>query len=266
MDADDRPVGQVLTRRAAVGLLAAGGMAAAFWQRLDAQTSPSVAGCVVKPEMTEGPYFVDKQAMRSDIRSDPQSGVVMPGLPVALSFAVSRLGDGACQPLRDAVVDVWQCDALGQYSAVSDPRFEAATIKQSFLRGAQQTDELGAARFLTIYPGWYTGRAVHIHFKIRTQTPAGQAYEFTSQLYFPESLNDEVHATAPYNQKGRRDVLNERDGIYRNGGDQLLLQPTRTNDGFDAVLNIALDLSNENVGRSDSGGGRGRGGRGRGRG
>jgi protocatechuate 3,4-dioxygenase beta subunit len=131
-----------------------------------------VTGCVVKPEMTEGPYFVDKQAMRSDIRSDPHSGVEKLGLPVALAFAVSRLGDGVCEPLRDAVVDVWQCDALGQYSAVSDPRFEAAALKESFLRGAQHTNELGVARFLTIYPGWYAGRAVHIHFKIRAQTPA----------------------------------------------------------------------------------------------
>jgi len=182
-----------------------------------------------------------------------------------IAFAISQATGGKCAPLPRATVDLWQCDALGIYSGVSDARYGFQTQGETVLRGSQVTDANGAARFTTIYPGWYGGRAVHLHFKIRTEsTPAG-AYEFTSQLFFPEELNDQVHAQSPYSQKGRRDMTNERDAFFRNGGSSLLLQPTKTAVGYDAPFAIALDLSDAAVGRPDSGGGRGGPGRGRGR-
>ena len=150
------------------------------------------------------------------------------------------------------------------YSGVTDPRARAESTKDDALRGVQTTDAQGQARFTTIYPGWYRGRAVHIHFKIRTQA-SGSAYEYTSQLFVPEALTDEIHARPPYAANGRRDTMNERDGIYRGGGDQLLLKPARTASGYETAMDISLDLSDASVGRSDAEG-RGRGGRGRGRG
>jgi protocatechuate 3,4-dioxygenase beta subunit len=209
--------------------------------------------------MTEGPYFVDKQAVQSDIRADPATGAQKPGVPLMLAFAVTQMSGAGCSPLPGATVDIWQCDALGEYSGFADPRFATSTVGAAFLRGAQPTDAQGAARFTTIYPGWYAGRAVHIHFKVRTPGTSGQTYEFTSQLFMPEGLNDQVHAQQPYSTKGRRDTLNAQDGIYRGGGEQLLLQPTRTGTGYDATFSIALDLSNASVGQPDGGGG-GRGG------
>ena len=110
------------------------------------------------------------------------------------------------------MVDVWHCDAAGVYSGVSDPGFD--TSSQQFLRGYQVTDRSGRAQFTTIYPGWYPGRTIHIHFKVRTNATGGQAYEFTSQLFFDEALNDQVLAQPPYAARGQRNTFNSEDNIY----------------------------------------------------
>jgi protocatechuate 3,4-dioxygenase beta subunit len=159
------------------------------------------------------------------------------------------------------MVHVWQCDAVGVYSGVRGPG-AGSNPNDDALRGTQATGKTGVVRFTTIYPGWYRGRAVHVHFKIRTKA-AGQASEYTSQLLFPEALTDKVHAQAPYASHGRRDTLNARDGIYRGGGDQLLLDPKPASAGYHAPIDIALDLSITRVGAADGGaGGGGRRGRG----
>ncbi len=261
MDWDDRPVGRLLSRREAVRLLAAGGLGLGAWETLHGQAaSTATPQCIARPELEQGPYFLDSQSVRSDIRADPATGQQKPGVALALAFSVSRIAAGQCAPLPGATVDVWQCDALGEYSGFADPRFAASNVGAAFLRGVQRTDRQGIARFTTIYPGWYSGRAVHIHFKIRTAVAAGQAYEFTSQLFMPEDLNDRIHALDPYVKKGRRDTPNAQDGIYRQGGAQLLLQPVKSAAGYDTGFTIALDLSDTAVGQPD--GGRGRGGRG----
>jgi protocatechuate 3,4-dioxygenase beta subunit len=196
--------------------------------------------CVVRPEQTEGPYFVDERLHRSDIRSDPTDGRVSPGTPLALTVLVSRLNAGDCQPLAGAQVDIWHCDALGVYSDVQDPDF--TTIGQKFLRGYQVTDARGEARFVTVYPGWYPGRTVHIHFKIRTAPVAKRSFEFTSQLYFDDELTDRVHAAPPYAAKGPRIARNQHDWIFRRGGDRLMLDTTSTADGYAATFPIGLQF------------------------
>jgi len=196
--------------------------------------------CIVRPEQTEGPYFVDERLHRSDLRADPTNGRSTPGTPFTLTFQVSRLRAGACHPLPDAYVDVWHCDAAGVYSGVRDPRFN--TVGQKFLRGYQMTDARGEARFMTIYPGWYPIRTVHIHFKIRTTSIARRSFEFTSQVYFPDELTDHVHTRHPYAAMGPRRVRNRQDFIFRHGGDQLMLEPSATNDGYSATFPIGLTL------------------------
>jgi len=198
-----------------------------------------VPACVVRPEQTEGPYFVDAQLNRADIRSDPAGGAARPGAPLALTFVVARLGD-ACRPLAGAMVDVWHCDADGVYSGVNDRNF-GNTAGQQFLRGYQVTDANGVAAFTTIYPGWYSGRTVHIHFKIRTQE-GGANYEFTSQLFFDDTLTDAVFAADPYAARPNRDTRNAADGIYRGGGDQLLLNVVSGSEGYAAVFDIGLAM------------------------
>lgn len=198
-----------------------------------------VPACVVRPEQTEGPYFVDTQLNRADIRSDPADGSVRPGAPLALTFLVSRIGD-RCAALPGAMVDVWHCDAGGVYSGVSDNNF-GSTAGQQFLRGYQITDAGGAATFTTIYPGWYPGRTVHIHFKIRTDEN-GANYEFTSQLYFDDAFSGQVFTAEPYAGRGDRDTRNDNDGIYRNGGELLTLNVTPNGDGYAAVFEIGMQM------------------------
>ncbi|MEP7274219.1 MAG: intradiol ring-cleavage dioxygenase, partial [Acidobacteriota bacterium] len=179
--------------------------------------------CVARPALTEGPYFVDELLNRSDIRPDPTNGTVKAGIPLQLNFSVNRVGGTSCAPLSGALVDIWHCDALGSYSDVANGGGQANTSGQKYLRGYQITDPNGAVQFTTIYPGYYTGRTVHIHFKIRLFSGSTKTYEFTSQLYFDDALTDQVLALAPYNTKAARGTRNSNDGIYNS---QLLLSLT----------------------------------------
>lgn len=240
---EERPMGRLLSRREVMAYL---GVTGVVWLT-SGNLFPrwAIAGtrgpsCVVRPEQTEGPYFVDERVNRSDIRSDQTNGRVKPGTPLALTLQVSRLNAGDCQPLPDAQVDIWHCDALGVYSDVQDPGFD--TSGQKFLRGYQTTDARGEARFITIYPGWYPGRTVHIHFKIRTATVARRSFEFTSQLYFDDEVTDRAHAAPPYASKGPRSSRNQHDWIFRRGGNQLILDTTTTADGYAATFPIGLQF------------------------
>jgi protocatechuate 3,4-dioxygenase beta subunit len=249
---DDAPVGHILSRREVLALLGGSGavLLAACAPGVLATSSPTTApqptnaaattaapsaatppSCIVRPAVTEGPYFVDEKLNRSDIRSDPTTGAVKDGAPFALTFLVSRVTGSACAALGGATIDIWHCDALGVYSDATDPSFN--TKGQKFLRGYQTTDATGKAQFTTIYPGWYQGRAVHIHFKIRTATS-----EFTSQLFFEDALNTLVFAQLPYSQKGTQAVMkNAADGIYKS---QLLLAVTKNGNAYAATFDIGL--------------------------
>ncbi|MGH7544333.1 MAG: intradiol ring-cleavage dioxygenase [Gemmatimonadota bacterium] len=243
MDNDDRQVGRLLTRRDALTALGAAG-ALVLLRCSSGSSSPSndrLPACVVRPEQTEGPYFVDEALNRSDIRSDPVTGAVSPGVPLDLTFHVSRVAGAACAPLAGALVDVWHCDHRGVYSDVVDPRFD--TVGQKFLRGYQVTDGDGIARFATVFPGWYQGRTIHIHFKIRSEPETDPGFEFTSQLYFDDDLTDQIHALDPYVGKGQRTRRNAGDGIYLRGGSQLILETARQGDGLTATFDIGLQLT-----------------------
>jgi len=197
------------------------------------------AGCVLTAALTEGPYFVDERLNRSDIRADPVTNAVSQGLQLDLTFAVSRVQNSACTPLTGAYLDVWHCDATGVYSDVS-----GAGTGRRFLRGYQITDASGEARFTTVYPGWYMGRAVHVHFKLRLIAGSSTTYEFTSQFFFNESLTDTVHALAPYSNKGRRDTLNPADGIYNSLSSSektaLTLQTSQNGTGYRGSIALGV--------------------------
>jgi len=254
---DDIPIGRILTRREILALFGAAGAAmlagCAPGQSSTAQptstssqavaTTGALLSCVVRPALTEGPYFVDEKINRSDIRSDPSDGTLKDGAALSLTVQVSQIAGSGCVPLAGAQVDVWHCDALGVYSDASDPGFN--TVGQKFLRGYQVTDENGAVQFTTIYPGWYQGRAVHIHFKIRTGLEEGETsfYEFTSQWFFDESLTDQVHSQQPYAAKGQRTLKNDGDGIYNQSGGQTLLDVAQSGDGYAATFDIGLQMS-----------------------
>ncbi|HRQ64052.1 MAG TPA: hypothetical protein PKZ76_04175 [Xanthomonadaceae bacterium] len=187
--------------------------------------------CVVRPAQTEGPFFIDRRLERSDIRSDPGDGIPRPGVPLSLALRIGHIDGDGCAPLGGAIVDLWQSDAAGAYSGVRD--------SLAFLRGFQRSDGEGMVRFLTIVPGAYPGRAVHIHFKVRSQLDDGRRHEFTSQLYFDDALIDVVHTDPAYG--GRRWRRNAEDGIFRRGGGQdLLLEVRESDDGLAARFELGL--------------------------
>lgn len=212
-----------------------------LWSR---NAAASIPPCIVRPEQTEGPYFVDERLNRSDIRSDPADGSVKDGAPLQLTFRVHELRNSTCNPLPGAMVDIWHCDALGVYSGVEDFNGLFDTTGKKFLRGYQITDASGVARFSTIYPGWYEGRAVHVHFKIRTRPESRRGYEFTSQIYFDEAMSAQILTHAPYSTKGPGWLRNRQDGIFRrDGGEQLMLAVTRTETGYAGTFDIGLELT-----------------------
>lgn len=255
IDNDDLPIGKILSRREALALFGITGSAAllAACAPISGMGRPSGAAadlsaieainaslpptCVVRPELTEGPLFVDEMLNRSDIRLDPSNNQVSEGTEFNLTFRVSKVGNNACTPLEGIQVDIWHCDAQGIYSDTN--QLGMSTVGQKFLRGFQKTDANGIASFTTIYPGWYEGRAVHIHFKMRTS----DGYDFTSQLFFDDALNDEVFATTPYSQKGNGQIRNGNDGIYRQGGEQMILAVEKSANGYAATFDVGLQLS-----------------------
>lgn len=249
MDHDDRPVGTLLERREVLALLGASGLAllggalprAAAQDGADAaDAADALPACVVVPEQSEGPYFVDDRLRRADVRSDTASGEMRPGAPLELTLRVLEIGAAACAPLAGAVVDIWQCDAQGVYSGVRDLAGRFDTRERDFLRGWQRTDAAGEARFTSIYPGWYPGRTVHIHLKVRVgERPV---HEFTSQLYFDDALSDAVLGRPPYASAGGRRTRNAGDGLFRRGGERLVLDVEPRGEGYAATFEIGMVL------------------------
>jgi len=240
---DDLPPGRLLSRREALALIGASSVVLLAGATPGRAQAPTAGGprpsCVARPQQTEGPFFVEEALNRTDIRSDPRSSESRPGVPLRLTFKVSRLSGAGCGPLAGAQVDVWHCDAAGRYSDVRG----SATSGQQFLRGYQITDAAGNAQFLTIYPGCYGGRAVHVHFKVRTGPASARSYAFTSQLYFDEALTQRVYAVEPYASQSQRWMRNANDGIFRSGGRQLLLAPEPDGQGYAATFDIGLQVA-----------------------
>ncbi|MBX9254916.1 intradiol ring-cleavage dioxygenase [Desmonostoc muscorum CCALA 125] len=245
MKNNNRQLARIFSRRDVLVLFRAVGTAILVVGCIPRKSSVAVSatspGCVVSPEQTEGPYFVDEKLNRSDIRSDPADGSVKAGTPLHLTLHISQVGSTGCTPLVGAIVDVWHCDALGVYSDVTDSSF--STVGQKFLRGYQVSNVNGTVEFTTIYPGWYQGRTVHIHFKVRTDGTSEQRYEFTSQLYFDDSITDEVHSQTPYASKGQRTQKNADDGIFIDGGEQMLLKLTKNAQGYAATFDVGLKIT-----------------------
>jgi protocatechuate 3,4-dioxygenase beta subunit len=202
-------------------------------------TSSSGPTCVLTAALTEGPFFVDEKLNRADIRTDPATGAVSTGIPLALTFNVSRVANNACTPLTGAYLDVWHCDSGGIYSDVSGS-------SQKFLRGYQLTDANGSAAFSSIYPGWYRGRAVHIHFKLRLYAGSTKSYEFTSQFFFDDTLTDSVYTQPPYSSRSVRTTRNANDGIYNSLSATekagLTLQTSKTTSGYAGLINLGVNV------------------------
>jgi protocatechuate 3,4-dioxygenase beta subunit len=217
-----------LTRRGSLLRLAGLATAAAAWPDAAAGGARALesgaVACVLTPELTEGPFYVPDEAIRRDIRAGK------PGTSLLLSLTV--LGASSCKPLANAAVDIWHCDALGVYSGAI-----ANKPGTNFLRGVQRTNAKGIATFQTIYPGWYPGRAVHIHVKVHL----GGSVVHTGQLFFPAGITTAVYRKQPYRAHGvQPDTANPADAIYRNGGRYGLLSLRRLGSGYSASIAMGV--------------------------
>ncbi len=188
-----------------------------------ASGSPS---CTLTPEATEGPFYLDI----NDVRQDITEGRA--GAPLALSIKVVDASE--CRPITDAAIDIWHCDTAGQYSGVQ------GSNGTTFLRGTQLTDAAGAATFDTIYPGWYQGRAVHIHVKVHVDDNVVH----TGQLFFDDALSDTVYRNGPYNSRGARDMRNEDDSIFSDaGGSSAIVPVTASSSNYKGSITVAVKAS-----------------------
>jgi protocatechuate 3,4-dioxygenase beta subunit len=221
--------------------------------------APSLIEVEGTPQQTEGPYFVDNMPNRSDIIPDTSTGSVKEGVPLRLVINVydvegdgSEGGERSCIPFRGALVDIWQVDSQGIYSGIQ----KLGTTGQNFLRGNQVTNENGTVGFTTIYPGWYEGRAIHIHIKVRTFEGSNVNFEWTSQFYLNDSLNEQVDTQPPYSDHGQPDLTNEEDIIFTgpsadgliqsNSGEHLMLNVTRDDEegqGYIGTFNVVVNAN-----------------------
>jgi protocatechuate 3,4-dioxygenase beta subunit len=187
-------------------------------------TAPTGASCVLTPEETEGPYYLGGEAIRSDITEGKT------GIALRLAFVV--LNVNRCAVVGNASVDIWHADATGNYSG-----FNATASNRTFLRGIQVTDATGAAGFHTIYPGWYQGRATHIHVKVH----AGGTVVHTGQLFFDETINQAVYSKSPYSDHSGSRTLNSQDSIYASGGAQSLLHLSPEGTGYVGTITLGVN-------------------------
>ncbi len=203
----------------------------------------AIPDCVLTAEQDEGPFYIDLARVRRDIVED------RPGVPLALALTV--VDANTCEPLRDAAVDVWHCDALGVYSGEPSEGSAGTT----FLRGIQLTDANGRAEFATVYPGQYPGRTTHIHLKVhlggqrRGGAYSGGHVSHTGQLFTADRDDAEVFALAPYDRNPAEITPRDADLIFRDQGgssSELTLERVGTNlarDGFTARATLGVDPS-----------------------
>jgi protocatechuate 3,4-dioxygenase beta subunit len=177
------------------------------------------AGCELSPDETAGPF--PNKHPNSLVKSDIVDGRAGVGLSITLTVLKQAK---ECLPLPGVFVDVWHCDAKGEYSQYGSNRMQKADhTKDNYLRGRQTTDKDGKVNFVSIYPGWYPGRAPHIHVEVLDQ--AGESLGIT-QIAFPEEVNNAVYAASSY--RGKSDMANDEDMIFR---DSLHQNMTDTMDG-----------------------------------
>jgi protocatechuate 3,4-dioxygenase beta subunit len=247
--------------------------------------TPATPSCTLVAEQEVGPYYIEDAQLRRDLTEGK------PGLPLNLRIAL--VDSRSCEPLPNAAIDIWHCDASSVYSGFTanspdgppgggpggrrgpggpPPDFfrgggppsgrdgrggpPAARITDAtrFMRGIQLTAKNGVTEFTSVYPGWYSGRAIHIHLKVRLGgDPDGQRYagghvSHTGQLFFPEDITEEVARLEPYAKRlGVHRTTQEEDGIFRgqHGSTKMLtlerIQKGTNTGGFLAAITLAVD-------------------------
>ena len=215
----------LLRRREALAALGALGVGTVWGARSLLGSSPALAApdCVLQKEVTEGPYYLDLDLMRRNIKGDRK------GTALSLRFTVVEAS--ACRPISNATVEIWHADAAGEYSGVSGNG-------GNYLRGGQRTNAAGVARFDTIFPGWYRGRTPHIHMKVFV---SGHEVH-TGQVFFRPATYAAVYRQGVYATRGQADTDNTEDMIYREAGARAICPLTRRSGGYAGTMTIGVDV------------------------
>ena len=196
----------------------------------------SPAGCWLTPQTTAGPFYFNTNLFRQDIRYDFDTGTFYDGIQLNMIFTII---DFNCNPISNVLVDIWHCDKDGRYSGYPNQPGGVNTTGLDFLRGIQITDSNGQCSFITSYPGWYPGRATHIHFKVRLDATTF----VTSQFAFPEIVNAAVYATPLYIGRGPNPTSNENDNIFNSAKPEFLTMEAvaNTQGGYDGTYTIGIN-------------------------
>jgi protocatechuate 3,4-dioxygenase beta subunit len=228
-----------INRREAIGAIGAAAGAALAFGCSNSSTSPSAtttttgtttgstnSSCAITPTETIGPYPSVTDIFRSDIR-ETKTGTLL-----TLTIKVVNV-NANCAAVSAANVEIWQCDATGNYSEYG------TQTAQTYLRGIQTTNSNGEVTFTTIYPGWYQGRATHIHVEVKT----GGVSRKVTQIAFPESINNTVYATGVYASRGSNPMSNLSDGIFADSLSSELVTPSGSPaSGYTASCQVAISV------------------------
>jgi hypothetical protein len=217
-----------LARREVLGVLGATGAALAFGcsaSPTNATGGSSSGSCAVTPSETAGPFPSLTDLFRSDIR-EGRAGTLL-----TLTLKVVNVSNG-CTAVVGANVEIWHCDVVGNYSQYG------TQVGQTFLRGIQTSNANGEVTFITIYPGWYQGRATHIHVEVTVNGVSRKV----SQMAFPEVVNNAVHSTGVYaTGRGLNPTTNLSDGIFADSlSDELVTPVGSPAGGYTASWTIGI--------------------------
>ncbi len=221
MEQDDAIIGTLYSRRDALLLagqaglgLAVGGPMSKMLGGFGQQTKPRI-NIVASPQLEEGPFFVEEKLNRFDLTQGSTRPSVLRAVPLEIEITLLKLSKDSAAPLANAQIDLWCCDAIGVYSDVNHPMNHENTAGNPFLRGYQITNAEGHVKLKTIIPGWYPGRAPHIHLKVRTFSEAHKlTADFTSQFFFSDSIVKSIYSAGPYKDRPTPDTPNPRDHVF----------------------------------------------------
>jgi len=176
----------------------------------NATTNPTSANCAVTNSETPGPFPIRRPSdlITNNIVSDRV------GVPLEINITVRNV-NANCEVLAGVLVDIWQCDKDGYYSEYGGNGSQSVNLTDlHFLRGRQVTDSAGLASWTSIFPGWYPGRAPHIHVHIYSSSGTSL---LVTQIAFPKQICDTVYRQGDYASHGLQDTTNERDMVFSDG-------------------------------------------------
>lgn len=191
--------------------------------------------CASTPSETEGPFPTKSPSslVLQDIRSDRA------GLPMVINIAIQNK-NASCAGLAGAFVDIWHCDKDGYYSEYGGTGMQSANFTSvHFLRGRQTTNASGLVSFQSIFPGWYSGRAPHIH--VHIYDASGKSLLVT-QIAFPTDVCDTVYTTATnFYTRGKQDTSNARDNVFSDSiATEMSVVTGSVSDGYTLTHNIVV--------------------------